>query len=204
MVATGIEAAPFVLLGVPVCAAVVVACVMITVDSLLANDPVTRRSELWQVWTVGGFAAIALFVSHGAWQRVRHTKGGGLSAWMARTVPYLFVIGGIGGALFALKMLGDERRDLAASDENLCTSVLSRQTAAEPSPSALEACKPAAARCRREQALLDIRSDTKRVIPDFDYRPDVICLRKAGTESGWLPPPAPPPPPFELELKLPQ
>jgi hypothetical protein len=176
--------------GVPVCAAIVTFALAFTGYELLASSPFAPRSDLGEVWAFAALAGVVVFVARRAWRR---TRGSRLSAmiFLARAVPVLNVLGIALGAFFARHIITEGIHGRLAMETSLCESVISnRELALEGDPALVERCLPAARKCK-DAAPKDNDLWGAHYHPDFDQRPEVLCLRAAGNAEGWLAPRTP-------------
>jgi len=157
--------------GVTVCTGIVVFALAFTAYELLAAEPFAPRSDLWETWIFGALAAVVLAIALRAWRRGR---GDDRFALLARLVPLLMIVGTAGGMWATYGIITGAQKDQRMLEEMLCVQAGATDVAR---------CAPEAHRCDKLRAPFDAKGGWH---PDFDKRPEVICLRQAGRAAGWL------------------
>jgi hypothetical protein len=172
--------------GVPVCAAIVTFALAFTGYELIASSPFAPRGDLLEVWVVAALASVVLAIAIRAWRRTRSTKLDA-SVFLARVVPVLVLLGVVLGVCFARSLIVDGIHGRIESETSLCQSVISgREFAFDADPALVERCLPAARKCEEAKPKGESLQGA-HYHPDFDQRPEVLCLRAIGRTEAWLP-----------------
>lgn len=173
--------------GVPVCTGIVVVALGSIGHILLSGDPLLPRSDLgiMAFWGVAGMLVVGLGLR--AWWRNRRGLTKSVLPWLTRAVPFLVAVGAVGGVLFFRSILAERERSRAESERSMCRDTLDKWARTRsPDPGAVERCLPDARRCMAQAAREEVKASGSRMILDFEFRPEVKCLKQAGEQAGWL------------------
>jgi hypothetical protein len=99
------------------------------------------------VLVVGTLMALLFFMCLRAWLRVRRAAGPGETLVLAaRVVPYVMVVGFVGGLAVGIHEVRDDARSMAGIGELTCQGIVSSGTPID----SMQACIPVAIRCFKQ------------------------------------------------------